>query len=133
MLLGDTAVELDSALDRMYVVPIQKAASPKAYQYVRIVHKYWALAALYDLLIPIDAEGTTKAAVVYREKGAQMLDDLVEGNVILDDAVANASKPASPDGVGATIAGVLDRDDWLAGSRPVFSIDDFARHCRPPV
>ncbi len=130
MLLGDTAVELDRALELLYAVPIVKATSPKAYEYVRVIHKYWALAALHDLLIPIDPEGMSKAAVVYREKGAQMLDDLVEGSVILGDAIAGPDQPASPSGVGAEISSVLDPDSMDFVNNAIFSVDDFSRHGR---
>jgi hypothetical protein len=129
-LLGDTAVELDSALSQMYETPIQADDSPKAYQYVRLIHKYWALAALHDLLIPVDPDGNGKAAVVYRDKGAQMIDDLVEGTVVLADAVGTDSRPIEHAGAGATIAAILDADDLLDGSHPIFSIDHFSRRGR---
>lgn len=132
VMLGDTATELDRVLERYYRVPVTKAASPKAFDYLRTIHKYWALAAIYDLLIPIAPDQMASAAIVYREKGTQMFDDLVEGNVILADAVATRELAASPVGTGARILGLLDADDPLGGSGPVFRVDGVSRNGRLP-
>lgn len=129
-LLGDCAVELDHALSGYYQVPITRQ-SPQAWAVLRLVHKYWTLAALYDLLAPAagDTESYFQAAEVYREKGTQILDDIFEGTVRLADATPVGNTPAFPEGLGATVAG--DVDDTVDPRHiPIFSVDSFRRGWR---
>lgn len=127
-LLGDTAEELDRALEQMYTMPLSRTTSPKAASYVRIINKYWALAELFNLLIPT-AEEAGSAAMVYREKGAQMIDDLIEGSVILPDAPNAGGVPASSAISSADISDELD-PDVDAYNIPIFSVDSFQQNGR---
>lgn len=128
MLLGDTAIELDSALEHLYETPMSATVSPNAVGYVRIIHKWWAFAGLYDLLIP-QGDGFGTAAAVYREKGTQMLDDLLDGAVTLPDAIATLNKPVVNDYEGAIIAPILD-DTVYTDNPPIFSVERFHNYGR---
>ena len=124
-LLADTAFELDMALDRLYATPIT-SSQPKSWRYLRIINKYWALAGLLDLLAAGgSADEQFAAASVYRDKGTQMLDDLIEGSAFLTDAIAKSEKPIYPESAGAAIPDELDVE--ANGTPPIFSVESFRR------
>lgn len=127
MLLADTAMELDRALDNYYIMPVTRS-QPKAWAYLRRIHKLWALAEWYDYLTPLD-EGNGDAAVVFKEKGTMLLDDLFEGAVILFDAVPNEERPDWPSSDGMVVSDVLDPLIDI-GNVPIFSINNFNRNGR---
>lgn len=127
-LLGDTAVEIDNALRRYYSVPFT-TSMPLALEYIKLIHKYWALAGLYDILAPAgDSEDKFNLGMIYREKGTQLMEDLFTGAVQLTDATAASEKPLS-DYEQATIADILDEDEDPAHI-PIFSVDSLRRDWR---
>lgn len=127
MLLADTAMELDRSLDTYYIVPFTRD-QPKAWAYIRRIHKLWALAEWYDYLTPLDS-GNGEAAVVFREKGTMLLDDLFAGTVILFDAKPNIERPDWPESDGMVVSDVLDPNVDSANV-PIFSINNFNRNGR---
>jgi phage gp36-like protein len=129
-ILGDTAVELDSALRNYYEVPITRA-QPIGWSVARLIHKYWALAEVYNLLAPAsgNTDGYFAAAEVYREKGAQLLDDIAQGSTRLPDVPKAGEAPEYPESKGATIA--LDLIDEVDDRNvPIFSVNSIRRAWR---
>ncbi len=118
-LLADMAHDLDTALYDLYEMPVT-TAQPLAAETLQYINKYWALAELLDLMAQGagDDDGTFEVAAVYREKGTQRLDDIVEGSVQLRDAVRKFA-PAGPE-YEPTFNTALDPD--YGGEEPIFSV-----------
>lgn len=129
-ILGDTAVELDTALQNYYAVPITRA-QPQGWAIARLIHKYWALAEVYNLLAPASGniDGYLTAAQVYREKGTELLDDITSGSTRLPDVPTAGEAPEYPESRGATIAPDLD-DEVDAQNVPIFSVNSIRRAWR---
>jgi hypothetical protein len=126
-ILGDTAVELDTALRNYYAVPITRA-QPEGWATVRLIHKYWALAEIYNLLAPASGniDGYFAAAEVYREKATQLLDDITEGSTRLPDVPTAGEAAAYPESMGATITPDLD-SEVDRRNMPIFSVNSMRR------
>lgn len=129
-ILGDTAVELDAVLETVCVVPIARS-QPLSWARVRLIHKYWAVGGCYDALMPLsrDVEKAAAAAAVWRDKGAQLLDQVVAGDIVLKDATPAGATPSWPQGTGATISDALD-PDIDPHHTPIFSVDNMDRGWR---